>query len=112
MVANTPRISSEIFAPGKSFKATANTTSAAIAINASGAEGDTLVIYNAGTVPVIIAVGLSTVVAVVPTATPTVSRHAVGPGSTQSFRVGSATHVALITESSTADVYGSMGTGI
>jgi len=112
MVANVQQTSPQVFAPGKSFKVTVTASSAAVAINASGAEGDTLVLYNASTsIPVIIAVGTSGVVAAVPTSTPTVSRHALAPGSSQSFRVGSATHVALITESSTADVYGSMGVG-
>lgn len=101
---------SNIFTPGLSWKVTTSTTTAATAVSADA--GDVLCVFNAGTTePVIIAWGGSTIQAVAPDGTPTANRHTVGPGSTQVFSIGNATHVAVKSETGTPAVYFSRGNG-
>lgn len=69
-----------------------------------GAAADTLLIYNAGSVPAFIAVGSSTIVAAT-------TSLCIAPGAVMAISRNNATHAAAITASSTATVYVSSGIG-
>lgn len=84
---------------------TAGLASAAVALPATG--GNRVVVYNAGTVPVMIEFGTSGVAAVLATGYP------VGPGMKETLAVdATATHIATISGTASQTFYVSCGAGI
>lgn len=91
-------------------KVTATSVSARVALPPDSGCNQVL-FYNAGTVPVIVAFGDVTVVAVVPAATFSNLGVAIAPGAVMVITRGGATHLGFITESSTAALYLNAGGG-
>ena len=84
---------------------TAGTSSAAVALPCPGSGR--YVLYNAGSVPVMIEFGAGSVAAVVATGYP------LGPGMKETLSVPTtATHIATISGSASQTVYVSAGTGL
>ena len=92
--------------PFGSVTITAGVASAATALP-KGGSASRYVVYNAGTVPVMVEFGSSGVAAVLATSYP------IGPGMKETLRAeGSPTHIATISGSASQTVYVTAGTGM
>ena len=99
------------FTPDFSFTVTVTTVNAATAFGAGA--GETVEVYNAGTVPVFFTFGTSAATAAVPTGTAAKHSSCIAPGVTKAYtrEPTTQTHFAAITASTTAVIYVSTGEG-
>lgn len=97
--------------PGFSCKTTAATASSRVAFGAD--VGESVVVYNAAAIPIYVALGTSSVTALIASATPKASCHAIPPTSVQTLtrEPTTQTHIALISSGVIATVYISTGEG-
>lgn len=103
------------FSPDLSFKMTVSVTAKTKQFpreSSGGTRGSEVTLYNSSaTIPVIVAFGDASVVAVVPTSTAAVKGHCIPPAQTRTLTIGREEYISMVTESSTADLYVSTGTG-
>jgi len=105
----------ELFAFGGNTEALAVTSiSGRMTLDETAAQaGKVIRIFNDGSVPVFVAPGGATVVAVIATTGTAASGMPIAPGRETGFTLaGGQTHLAFITASGTATVYVTQGSGI
>ncbi len=95
---------SEVFTPiGATVNVAGTTSTGNVAIGTPMTGGRVVQVFNAGAVAAFVEVGASGITAAATTSMP------IGPGGTDYFDIGNATHMAVITASSTAVVYATPG---
>lgn len=99
-----------VFTPGPTYAIGATNSSVAVAIGSTNV-GNTIWLYNSGSVVVYVALGASTIEAAVATTAWTMGSMPVPPGVLMAISRGDQTHIATITASGTTTLNVTVGEG-